>query len=300
MPPGQAQSRRIVESTRYPSYSLFLRTCQNGLSVIYPFKTADFEDPYGWKYKPGYPPSYAGFGRMRSLLAVHDALKLKPGRVLEVASGEGGLAASLAANGCQVVANDLLEEKTARALSEYHSGRQVKFISGNLFDLSPEQLGTFDLVIACEVFEHVAHPDQFLSHLKGFLSPGGRILLTTPNGSHFRNRLPTFLQIKNFDELETRQFKPDADGHLFLFTPEELCDLAASTGLRVERVHLWGTPMLSGHSGFRFLSGRHMTWGAYGAELLAQRVPTMLRSRISAAMTVILSDVKQNESTEGD
>ncbi len=66
-----------------------------------------------------------------------------------------------------------------------------------------------------EIIEHVAHPLELLGHLKNFLEPGGRLMLTTPNGSYFRNKLPTYSEVQDFSELETRQFMPDVEGHLF-------------------------------------------------------------------------------------
>jgi SAM-dependent methyltransferase len=41
-------------------------------------------------------------------------------------------------------------------------------------------LGTFDLVLASEVLEHVAAPIALLTRLRGHLSPGGLVVLTTP------------------------------------------------------------------------------------------------------------------------
>lgn len=289
----QSLAETAITSTRYPDYDLFIKACENGLSVAYPFKSREYPDPYGWKFSPGFPPSYPAFGRMRSLLAIQDALNLKPSRVLEVATGGGGLAASLAAQGCHVTANDLLQEKAAAALKEYTSGDLIQLVGGNMFELSPRTLGTFDLVIACEVIEHVAHPLDLLQHLKSFLVPGGRILLTTPNGLHFRNRLPTFREISDFGELESRQFMPDADGHLFLFTPEEFCDLAVEAGLKVEQLNLWGTPIISGHSGFRFLASQFLTRIAYQMEALSQKLPVSTRTRLCVTFSAILSSAKE-------
>lgn len=280
---------RVVEPTRYPSYSLFARACRDGLSVVYPFKKQNFSDPHGWKFQPGYPPSYLGFGRMRALLAVHDALSFEPRRALEVASGGGGLAASVAATGCEVTANDLLEEQLTTTLSEFVGGERIRVVGGSMFDLAPDAFGTFDLVVACEVIEHVAHPGDLLRHLKRFLAPGGRILLTTPNGSHFRNRLPTLREAGDARELERRQFKPDADGHLFLLTPGELCELADAAGLTVARLNLWGTPPLSGHAGCRVVSGRFSVWPAYLAELMCQRLSLKMRERLCVAVSAILT-----------
>jgi 2-polyprenyl-3-methyl-5-hydroxy-6-metoxy-1,4-benzoquinol methylase len=271
-----------------PEFKLFASVCEQGLSVIYPLKSRSSADPFGWKYGSGWPPSYSGFGRMRSLLAIEDAQRLQPGRVLEVAAGGAGLAASLASSGCSVTVNDLLDESTKEAIKEYSNADVIQFIGGNLFDLSPEQTGKFELVVACEVIEHVAHPLDLLTHLKKFLEPQGRILLTTPNGSHFRNQLPTYKEVVDFSELESRQFMPDADGHLFLFTPGELFDLAAAAGMRIERLTCWGTPMLSGHCGFRFLAGRMAARAAYQAESIAQHLSPAKRQRICTALSAIL------------
>jgi len=278
----------VIAPTRLPEYSLYARACRHGLSVVYPFRTQHVDDPHGWKFRSGYPPSYAAFGRMRSLLAVQDALALAPRRALEVAAGGGGLAASLAASGCEVTANDLRAEPLADTLLEYVSGERIAIEAGNLFDLSPDQLGTFDLVIACEVIEHVAHPDGLLRQLKRFLAPGGRILLTTPNGAHFRNRLPSFAEAGDATVLESRQFQPDADGHLFLLTPDELCSLAASADLTVERLNLWGIPALTGHAGCRAVSHPAATWPAYAAERVAQALPASWRARLCVEMSAIL------------
>lgn len=42
--------------------------------------------------------------------------------------------------------------------------------------------GAFDLVIASEVIEHVEDPEAFLNFLRSLLAPGGRLVLTLPNG----------------------------------------------------------------------------------------------------------------------
>jgi 2-polyprenyl-6-hydroxyphenyl methylase/3-demethylubiquinone-9 3-methyltransferase len=225
---------------------------------------------------------------MRALLALTESLRIAPSRVLEVAAGGGGLAATLASAGCQVTANDLRGDALTRELSAYASGGSVAVESGSLFELSPARLGTFDLVIACEVIEHVAHPDALLAHLSAFLAPGGRLLLTTPNGAHFRNRLPSFREAGDPHALEARQFKPDADGHLFLLHPGELCELAAKAGLLVERLNLWGNPLLTGHAGLRVVASAPLVHVAYAAEWLSQRVPSFVRARLCAQMSVVM------------
>jgi 2-polyprenyl-3-methyl-5-hydroxy-6-metoxy-1,4-benzoquinol methylase len=275
--------------TVYPDYGQFADACRRGLQVVYPLAAPARPDPDGWRYGTGHPPSYPAFGRMRALLAVVQATALRPSRVLEVAAGGGGLASTLVAHGAEVVANDLLTDALAAALREYRGGERVTVTGGSLFDLSPASLGTFDLVIACEVIEHVAHPGDLLARLATLLAPGGRLLVTTPNGAHFRNTLPTLREAGDVAEMERRQFKPDADGHLFLLTPEELAGLAADAGLTVERLDAWGLPPLTGHAGWRLLAG---PWGlapAYWTERAGQYLSAPLRLRLAAAMSAVLT-----------
>ncbi|HEV3470237.1 MAG TPA: methyltransferase domain-containing protein [Pyrinomonadaceae bacterium] len=279
---------RGLDPVSLPDYALFAASCRRGLSVVYPFNSDAYADEEGWKYGARWPPSHKAFGRMRGLLAAQDSARLGPRRVLEVAAGGGGLAALLALGGCEVVVNDLRAEHLADAVREFEGGERVRLVGGNLFDLSPQSLGRFDLVIACEVIEHVAHPGDLLAHLKRFLAPGGRLLLTTPNGSYFRNRLPTYSEVDDPARLEAVQFRPDADGHLFLLTPRELAGLAEAAGLSVERLSAWGTPVLSGHAGLRFLSGPRLTRVAYEAERLAQRLPPAARVRACAQLSAVL------------
>ncbi len=275
--------------TVYPPYASFAGASRRGLQVVYPLTSTTQPDPEGWRYGAGQPPSYPAFGRMRALLAVEQARALRPSRVLEVAAGGGGLASTLACDGATVVANDLLTDALTAALLEYHGGDRVTVTGGSLFDLSRDTLGTFDLVIACEVIEHVGHPGDLLGRLATLLAPGGRLLVTTPNGAHFRNTLPTLREAGDIDEMERRQFKPDADGHLFLLTPEELADLAAGAGLRVERLDTWGLPPLTGHAGWRLLAGTWAIAPAYWADRAGQYLPARLRRRLAAAMSVVLT-----------
>ncbi len=277
-----------LDRTKFPEYPVFAQSCRRGLSTVYSFKAGTADNLDGWKFGTRWPPSHWAFGRMRALLTVHDALVLKPRNALEVAAGGGGLATRLAAIGCDVVVNDLREQEMAASLQEFLNGEHIRIEGGNVFELSPKRIGRFDLVLACEIIEHVAHPLELLGHLKNFLEPGGRLMLTTPNGSYFRNKLPTYSEVQDFSELETRQFMPDADGHLFLLTPLELCELAASAGLLVERLSVWGTPMLNGHAGFRYLAGRFFVKVAYLTELLTQRLPSPARARTCAALSATL------------
>jgi 2-polyprenyl-3-methyl-5-hydroxy-6-metoxy-1,4-benzoquinol methylase len=221
-------------------------------------------------------------------MALSDASKLHPDSVLEIAAGDAALCACLADYGCRVVANDLRKEHLESAVSCFQNAANIKLKPGNLFDLDPTDIGLYDLVIACEIVEHVAHTVDFLKQLKRFVAPGGHILLTTPNGSYFRNTLPTHSMIQDFKALESQEFRPDADGHLFLITPQEIIDLASQAGLKVERLSLWGTPFITGHAGVSRFRSMFMCRPCHSLERLAQRLPIALKARLCFSLSIVL------------
>jgi len=278
---------RFLSRARFP-WSKFHQVSASGLGVVRPFATRDFPDPQGWNFQPAWAPSYWSFGRMRALLAIEDALALPAQTVLEVASGDGALCAVLSAAGRQTTANDLRTENLTNGLRNFRNAGSIHLLGGNLFDLDPEKTGRFDLVIACEILEHVAHTVDFLKQLRRFLNPDGRALITTPNGAFFRNRLPTWTQVEDFTALESRQFKPDADGHLFLITPQEMAHLGREAGFSVERLYVWGSPFLTGNAGLHRLASRAATPLARFGESAVQYLPAALRSKLCTAQTAIL------------
>ena len=279
----------------FPPPELFAEVCRKGLSTVRPLlPVAADRDPHGWNYGSARPPSYWAYGRLRALLAMSEAKALRPKRVLEVAAGDAALCACLQQIGCEVAANDLRAENLEQSVAAFQNHDQIRIVPGNVFELSPSLAGQFDLVIACEVIEHVAHADGLLRQLRKLVTTEGHILLTTPNGAYFRNKLPTYSEIEDFNVLESQQFKPDADGHLYLITPEELTQIAAEAGLRVERLVIWGTPFISGESGFRFLSKFSSAAGWYRLERACQSLSNSVLRRVANSMSVILTPAPES------
>lgn len=200
-------------------------------------------------FEAGYPPSYGAHGRHRFLTSLETARKLAKGDVLEIAAGDGFLASCLADTARSVTVNDI--RPLTASLGRWKQGHRIQTKVGDLFQLS----GSFDLVIANEVIEHVAHGDRFLRKVWELVKPGGYALITTPNGRNFRSRLPTYSQLSQPDReaMEARQFQPDADGHLYLYTPRELRTLARKVGFETANTTTAISPWISGEMGFRFL-----------------------------------------------
>ena len=265
---------------------VYLEVCARGYEALERTRAnhpATRDNP--WQHHPAWPPSYGAYGRYRFLDTLRKAREHAASRVLEIAGGGGFTAACLYEDGREVVLNDMrpLNEE----LGAWTTGERLRWEGGNFFELEPERLGAFDLVVACEVIEHVAHGDRMLAHLRRFLRPGGVLLLTTPNGAYFRSKLPTHSRVKDFTALEASQFRPDADGHLFLYTPGELERLCRQVGFTQVDVELSVTPFLSGHAGFRFLPSRSTLAPLYlSLDRWARRLSPAARERLCTQMLV--------------
>jgi 2-polyprenyl-3-methyl-5-hydroxy-6-metoxy-1,4-benzoquinol methylase len=223
----------------------------------------------------GYAYAYAN--RREHTLRLLEGAALPPGaRILDVAAAQGNFTLALAERGYEVTWNDLREDLIDYVQAKHERG-SIRFAPGNIFELDfPER---FDAVLATEVIEHVAHPDRFLRRLSQLTEPGGCIIVTTPNGGYFRSTLPTFQQIKDPDALESLQFRPDGDGHLFLLTARELCELATAAGLEVDELQLFTNSLTNGHLKLEHAL-RVMPRGLVNRlENASQRMPAAIASR---------------------
>lgn len=233
-------------------YKTYKSICDRGYQVL-GLSTGDSPEfrANPWHFQKASPPSYEAHARYRFLQTVELCKKYQGKRTLEIAAGGGFNAACLVTDNNEVLINDLLP--LSDELKNYKTGEKIKFIGGNLFELDPNVIGKFDLVICCEVIEHLAHGDEFMQKVKSLTSRNGHVILTTPNGNYFRSKLPTYSQIEDFSQFEKEQFKPDGDGHLFLYTPKELSDLTRKNQLVIKEVLLTSSPWISGKAMFRKL-----------------------------------------------
>jgi len=105
-------------------------------------------------------------------------------RVLEVGCGRGLTGELLRRERDAHVTGVELNPVVAREATS----RLDRVIAGDVEDPGPAAEiaagGPYDLVLALELFEHLAYPEGFLRRAAGWLAPGGTILLSTPNVGH--------------------------------------------------------------------------------------------------------------------
>ena len=188
--------------------------------------------------------SYAYETRRRQTLALIAEVLPRGARILDLAAAQGNFSLALAEAGYRVTWNDLRAELAGYVRLKHERGDLV-YAPGDAFQLGFGE--EFDAVLITEVTEHVAHPDDFLRRVASMVRPGGHVIMSTPNGAYFKNPLPRFTECADPARFEAGQFKPNADGHIFLLWPDEVRALAVRAGLEVERQVLFTTPLTNGH-----------------------------------------------------
>ncbi len=186
--------------------------------------------------------------RLRLLLGLAQRAGRR-GRALDLGCAQGNVALLLAEAGLEAWAVDLRCEFLEYAGRKYERGRFQRCAANA--EALPFANGAFELVVWGEMIEHVAYPENVLGEIRRVLRPGGHLVLSTPNGRRLRTGLPTFGEVADRGALVAQQFKPDSDGHLFLFARGELEALLGASGFRLCEHRYYGTPWLTGRLGFR-------------------------------------------------
>jgi 2-polyprenyl-6-hydroxyphenyl methylase/3-demethylubiquinone-9 3-methyltransferase len=241
----------------------------------------DQSEIYGEISDHGY--AYAYDNRRRETLRLLTEV-LSPGaRVLDVAAAQGNFSLALAELGFDVTWNDLRAELANYVRLKQERGK-MEFAAGNAFELAFPSL--FDAVLITEIIEHVAHPDDFLAKAAALVRPGGYIVMTTPNGGYFKNRLPKFSECADPSVFESVQFKPNSDGHIFLLHVDEIEPLAKSAGLVVEKIALFTNPLTAGHVKTEALLKILPRGVVQIAESVSRSLPSLVKTKALVQMGV--------------
>lgn len=211
----------------------------------------DLEEIFGPVSSLGYRYAYEN-RRRHTLNFIRDAVP-PSGEILDIAGAQGNFSIALAELGYQVTWNDLREELAdyIRLKADDSALKRIHFAPGNAFELGYKE--RFDCVLITEIIEHVAHPDEFLRSAANMVRPGGHIVMSTPNGAYFGNKLPRFSACQDPSIYEHLQFKPNSDGHIFLLWPDEVRRMGEAAGLVCRKHKLFTTPLTNGFLKTRFL-----------------------------------------------
>ncbi len=165
-------------------------------------------------------------------------------RVLDVGCADGRLLdwykASKAGERLETHGIEMDEDSAGEARRRGH-----RVVAGR-FEVDTElEPGSFDLILASHVIEHVDDPKRFAQRAAELLAPGGVFVVYTPN----------------WDSPDARRFKGHWGGNHFprhwtLYDPQTLGRLGESLGLAVERVEYQPNPIFWVWSCHSWLSDR--------------------------------------------
>lgn len=140
-------------------------------------------------------------------------------KVLDVGCGGGSLVFLLAKAGAEVVGveNEKLGLQFAREnlKSVENANLHYTFEHASAYEL-PFKDETFDIVVSCEVIEHLREPERMLREVLRVLNPGGKFILTTPyrmtevpqDENHVKEYFPGEIQVmleKYFKDVEVKE-----------------------------------------------------------------------------------------------
>lgn len=144
----------------------------------------------------------------------------KSGRLLDIGTGTGYFAATMAQRGWKVEAIEKNEQ--ARAFAKQHFGLEVMNEEA-LQELEP---GSFDVITLWHVMEHLEHLDRTWERLYELLSDRGKLIVAVPNCS-------------SYDAEKYREYWAayDVPRHLWHFTPVTIQQWASKHGFVMAARH---------------------------------------------------------------
>ena len=167
------------------AYPVFrCRTC--GAEFVHPQPEDDvLADIYGTRYflRGEGPEEAERIARMKGATAAlyldRIAGRMEKGalRILEIGCGMGDLLVQARLRGFQVRGVEVSPSSAAEANRRLGGD----FVHTGTLETSDLPRGFFDVVVGCDVVEHVRNPHLFLESVHTFLKPGGMVFFVTPS-----------------------------------------------------------------------------------------------------------------------
>jgi SAM-dependent methyltransferase len=147
-------------------------------------------------------------------------------RVIDMGYGTGEMARELLSRGLQaeVVEGSPILADLARSR---HADLVVHDAMFEQFTPGP----VYDAVLALHVMEHVDHPRELMAHVRGWLRPGGCIVVVVPNKESLHRRLAVRMGIQR--ELDDLSPRDHLVGHQRVYSLDTLAADVRSAGFAV-------------------------------------------------------------------
>jgi len=133
-------------------------------------------------------------------------IKTTPQSILDVGSGSAWVAQKFDHTKVKIFSLDISKQNVETAKKISPGNNHFPLVADSLS--LPFVSGSFDLIIASEVIEHVIDPEQFIKELLKAAVPGVKVIITTPYKEklkyflciHCNKKTPVHAHIRSFDE----------------------------------------------------------------------------------------------------
>ncbi len=119
-------------------------------------------------------------GRLKKYAAQGDGREAGFGTALNLGTGEGDYDRMIARYCTDVIGCDVNEEDLAHARMLNKGVMNLRYEPNNALALTYLD-ASFDLIVSCEVIEHVGDPAQMIREMFRVLRPGGTVIMTFPS-----------------------------------------------------------------------------------------------------------------------
>lgn len=105
--------------------------------------------------------------------------------ILEIGCGEGGNLIPFYKIGCKkIVGIDMSKSKIKNGKVFFKEIKgdpeNLKFICNDIYNINPEEIGQFDIIITRDVLEHIHGQEKFMHFVKSFMKQNGKFFLGFP------------------------------------------------------------------------------------------------------------------------
>ena len=154
--------------------------------------------------------------------------KIKPKKILDLGCGNGATANYLAKLGNDITGYDADEG----GIEQAKKGGNAKFKCISIYEEPPENHEKFDLVISCEVVEHLFLPRKLPKYAYKVLDDNGTFIITTPYHGYIKNLVLSLLN--KWDNHFTVFWD---GGHIKFWSKKTLEKLLIEAGFKIISFH---------------------------------------------------------------
>lgn len=178
-----------------------------------------------WEDQWNFSREYFGPGFFHRWRLVQKLIKNKSlkGKILEVGCGDGSLLSIFKSYTNRLYACDISEK--AIQIAKIKFGDIADFTVGDLANPDLFKDEKFDVILCCEVLEHLKDDENVMKNLYSRLSPGGSLIISVPHIKKYWTQMDIF------------------SGHIRRYEKDELENKLEKNGFQIYESWTWGYPL---------------------------------------------------------